>query len=741
MKNTAKWIKGSLAICACLALLAGSGGVLATEAPAAAPPPENMQSIGNNGTLKLYADKKSGEFCVQDTATGAAWYSNPVNRAEDEFAKSDKTSVSSQILLKIVDMGTNQEEQVNNYISSVKEEAVAFEELPDGFRVIYTFKEEQISVPLEVTLQNGRLETSVAVGDIVEAGSKRILQLTLLPYFGAGYVTDEGYMVVPDGSGALINFNNHKQSYVPYIEPLYGSDAVLTGNTAGRKKNNSCLPLFGIKKGETAIASIITAGDGAASVSAKVSKKGSGFNNVCAVFTLRSTGTHTIGDYYSREITTYEKGDSKVERCTVRSYFLQGEAADYTGMAKTYAQYLQADCGVTPVKGTSPFSIFVELYGGVMKTKTVLGFPSKVVEPLTTFDQAVAIMEELKAIGAENVLLSYQNWSHDGILGKIAVSPDAESKLGGGKGLKRLQDYAGEKGIPLAMNVNFSTFQKSGNGFSTQRDVAKLFTGIPGVAYGFKLNTQQMDSALPRTFYLAPRRLSDLIQKYRDKSRSSGVEIIGLDTLGSLLYSDFAKNGMNRDDAKTLFAEQLRALTEDGKQLFVRTGNAYTLPFTSYVFDMPEDDSYNDMVDESIPLFQIALSGLIPYAVTDINHNPDPIRQFLTCIEYGSDLKFTWTYESADRLVGTELDTLCAANYKPWLDFLEERYPKAERAAEELTGAAICGHMALGGDVYQTVYDNGKSVVVNYGAEAVSIGGLRVEAQDFEIIDRGDFLA
>ena len=52
----------------------------------------------------------------------------------------------------------------------------------------------------------------------------------------------------------------------------YGSDAVLTGNTAGRKKNNSCLPLFGIKKGETAIASIITARPAPASPPSRYSR-------------------------------------------------------------------------------------------------------------------------------------------------------------------------------------------------------------------------------------------------------------------------------------------------------------------------------------------------------------------------------------------------------------------------------------------------------------------------------------
>lgn len=32
----------------------------------------------------------------------------------------------------------------------------------------------------------------------------------LLPFFGAASKSDKGYIVVPDGCGAVINFNNKK---------------------------------------------------------------------------------------------------------------------------------------------------------------------------------------------------------------------------------------------------------------------------------------------------------------------------------------------------------------------------------------------------------------------------------------------------------------------------------------------------------------------------------------------------
>lgn len=46
-----------------------------------------------------------------------------------------------------------------------------------------------------------------------------------MEYFGSADSTEEGYIVVPDGSGALINFNNGKVQLSSEMSiPLYGED-------------------------------------------------------------------------------------------------------------------------------------------------------------------------------------------------------------------------------------------------------------------------------------------------------------------------------------------------------------------------------------------------------------------------------------------------------------------------------------------------------------------------------------
>lgn len=46
----------------------------------------------------------------------------------------------------------------------------------------------------------------------------------MLQFFNAAGMEDEGYMVVPDGSGAVINYNNCRYNAQAYSSEVYGRD-------------------------------------------------------------------------------------------------------------------------------------------------------------------------------------------------------------------------------------------------------------------------------------------------------------------------------------------------------------------------------------------------------------------------------------------------------------------------------------------------------------------------------------
>ncbi len=123
---------------------------------------------------------------------------------------------------------------------------------------------------MEYTLTEDAFQASVLTSRIQEEkDSYRMYSVTLLPYFGAGSSEDEGYMFVPDGSGALIRFNNGQQRMGEYSQGPLRPGRRHRAESTGPVTQNALLPVFGVKRGENGFAAIITEGEARARLNAR----------------------------------------------------------------------------------------------------------------------------------------------------------------------------------------------------------------------------------------------------------------------------------------------------------------------------------------------------------------------------------------------------------------------------------------------------------------------------------------
>lgn len=84
------------------------------------------------------------------------------------------------------------------------------------------------NVTLQLRIEDDELVATVPFDEISYTSSYIPIHIDVLPYFGAADTDSEGYMLVPDGCGAIINFNNGKTAQSPYNSRVYGwDDAVL----------------------------------------------------------------------------------------------------------------------------------------------------------------------------------------------------------------------------------------------------------------------------------------------------------------------------------------------------------------------------------------------------------------------------------------------------------------------------------------------------------------------------------
>ena len=169
----------------------------------------------------------------------------------------------------------------------------------------------------------------------------------------------------------------------------------------------------------------------------------------------------------------------------------------------------------------------------------------------------------------------------------------------------------------------------------------------------------------------------------------------------------------------------------------MRVGNSRLIPLTSYIYDMPGSSSDFDIIDKSVPIYQIAISGLIPYSLEGINTCTDYETQILKCVEYGADFKFNLSYTDFGVLGEPYFGYLNGTNYQAWKDYIVQANKRLAQLNGQIGNGRITYHEQIADDVFVTTYDNGVKVVVNYNETEFTYEGVCVNGRDFAIVKGG----
>jgi hypothetical protein len=148
------------------------------------------------------------------------------------------------------------------------------------------------------------------------------------------------------------------------------------------------------------------------------------------------------------------------------------------------------------------------------------------------------------------------------------------------------------------------------------------------------------------------------------------------------------------------------------------------------------DSTHYDTFDETIPLYQIAVHGLVQYTGEPFNLISDSQRMYLRQIEYGAISYFILTEESSSNLVRTPANQLYSSQYTYWKDEVVKQYKTMENLAP-LFSQFIINHEKRAEGVYQTTYEDGTKIIVNYNPGDYKDGTILIPPMDF-IVVKGD---
>ncbi len=690
---------------------------------------EGLQLVEENDQLQLYVNFDDGNIEVVNKENGYVWRSCP---AQEDMAleKSNKLwtkNLQSPIMFTYV----QQKDAANSkYTNTLTEEAeVTVYQLDKGVRVYFELQVHAVTLAYEARLNGGSLEVSMPSYLISDPGevyktsksgkvsldkdkSCIIAEIYLFPNLGATRSDTgvEGALLVPDGTGALIDFQSRKFVNSQYIAPVYGADIALHNGfdssvRAEMNKPKVAFPVYGvIREGNTMLA-VIDQGETQADVVASKAGVQTGFNTVSVRYTYRMK---------YKVITNSSTGDGYLNYTPYavtepRKVIYTFGTGDYVDMAAQYRSYLMEKNSLTRLRGDAA-ALQLNIVGGDIES----GMLGDTFIAMTTFSQAEDILRWFGEQGVDGMDVTYTGWSKLGESVEYPKRFPVASPLGGQSGLK---DFAA---TAHALQADVYLLDNHINLYNT----LGLSLG-KNTIYNIQ-NNPLYDGAFANSGYMASSYAEEL-----EKYQSLGIAGLQEQGVGRVLITDYAKSvPMSREDVKDAQRALLQQMVQDFGAVRLTSANAYALMDGAVVTQLPSS-SWMTMLDENVPFYTIALHGLVDYLGGDYMDFYEQRSQLLDAIAKGSNVSFTLTWENTEALAMADTAAYYSTTFELWKEDVLAVWQKLLPYLNATRGQFITGHEKLAEGVTLTTYENGVQVLVNNTDSAYTWQNTEIAPRDF----------
>jgi len=596
------------------------------------------------------------------------------------------------------------------------------------------------SLTIRYILDGRSLLINVPYDEIAYQPIYPIKQLSLLPFMGAGDVNDNGYMLVPDGSGALIYFNNGKQNQIPYSVGVYGWDDAMYRD-AIVIDSKAPFPAFGIHKNGSALLCVIEEGSAYANISADVSGRNSTYNRVFPFFDIVHGAKMNISGRSERAVYQYEATLPEGENITLR--YTPCAEPGYMGMAKEYRSWLlnqYPELKSRRVENNVP--IAVEIVGAVNKTQHRMGIPVDRPLKLTSYKETEKMINDFSDLGWKNVQVKLNGWFNHSVEHTVPVKIKLIDELGSKGDFYRIVNAAEGNNFTLYPEVDFLFMKNAGtfSGFNLYSDAARYVSRDRVQSYPYSFVWFGERKQWGKLSYLArPTSMFRIIDTFMKKASGYKLHNIAFRSMGSNLAGDYnERRHVSREASMRMRQEYLSKLKDSGTEFIVNTGFAYSVPYTSMIVNMMIDDQYFGITDTAVPFFPIVLHGIVPFSGKSINLAEDYSKNLLKSIESGAGLYFSFMSEETSVLQETKFRQFYANEYDKWVGDADVLYQQFSKDFGQLYSQAIVNHRILSHGVTITEYEDGTRVVVNISDNAWNYNGRNIDANNYIVLGRGE---
>lgn len=530
------------------------------------------------------------------------------------------------------------------------------------------------------------LDIKISEDEITEDKDHPMVSIQVLPYLNAGRIGEKGYLVIPDGCGVIIPFNK-AFSVVNQEKMVYGD---LNPQEYDINRIPITLPIFSCIKKDFGFVGILRDGKEFSSLIKDITP-GNGYYAVSGKFFYRKV----FEDIYRKKRITSRVN---IKERSIRFYLLKDKEANYVGVAKTYRDYLLTVEKIKPLR--EKVKSIYQIKPEVMDIKVFMGIKRgfELFDPiikLTTFKEIESILNTLKNLGIKANLILI-GWERAGFEG---ANPTTFPPFDGWKGLKNIISIARNSGSYISLSVNFFDIYQNSRDFyrkMTLKNPVKLPVEQNNYRYGF---------------IMCPSIANSRLQKFYSEAKKLGISSIELRKLGYGLIDCYDDT---HPQIRTNSAKNYSSMIE--KCRIIEGGCDYGIMGVNHITDAPSNSS-GLFGGDTIPLWEIALHGIVRYNFTPMNLRKDWDYEFLKNLEYGALPSAMITYKSPILIRETFYKELFSSKFSDWIDDLKKEYSLINRTLGYLQYQFIVNHRELARHIYETTYEDGTKIIVNYSSQ------------------------
>lgn len=703
----------------------------------------DFTKVAENNLLALYLKEQTLAIRILNKATGYIWSSNLDQYKDERLNEQWRNYFESGISIEYFTLNPKTQDYKieQESIQTHPDTKVSVSRNAGGFSASIAFGKSGIKLAYGVQLTDSGLLLSLDGNSIEEqipdassnnsAQSKKIVSVVMYPMLGSTKAgSQKGYFFIPDGDGALVNFEKtYPNLNSGYANRYYGDDLGVSGFSEGddfiRDPQRLQYPLYGVIHGVGHDGLMVHILEGSENAELQMYPAGvrTDYYFITNRYIFRTPYLHFVNTEKSSTVMPKD-----MDRYQIREelQLLSRNEADYNGIAKRFRSSLFAG-GILSSGEARDNGIPLHLKVLMSSVKGGLFFNTTI--PMTTVSQLGEILTDLKSQGVGHVVAELNELFSDAVTVSGSDRLKINKKLGSVNQFKALEAQAGQYGYEIAPFVNYADYPyKRYAKISMGQDTVKM-KNEKYLFFDHQIGLKRVDN-----YFLNPYGFKKMLAEDVQRIQSLGAKHLSL--ILPVLSSNYGENPLYRAASGAETSRTLATLNAKMDSLYIQSHEAskYTVQHARGIFGIEMASSLYPYVTDTIPFTSLVYLGSRELFGETLNTSGDPAGTKLRMVEWGVYPSFDVTHEDTSKLLYADNWWIVSSRYADWRSEILDTYRFVNGALSAVTGQELVTHQVVEPGVVRTVYSNGVEIIVNYTDRDYNFGAVTVRGKDYKVI-------